>query len=269
MEPIVVTDTPKRTVSLRLASDELVVTETRYAAGERGPDLHVHHQHADCFYVLEGMLTLSLDDSERKLGPEAFALVPPDVVHTFRNDGPGELRYFNLHAPGMGFARYLQGLYDEELAAPFDQHPPPEAGGRDPGPVIAGTGELVADRPSFEVTLLADAPELGITSSRAAPGGPSPPLHFHLRHAESFCVLEGEMSFSLEGSELYAEAGSWVHVPPKAVHTFAFPGSDDARFLNVHTPSCGFGDFLRALHNASDESELAAARAAFDQEPAA
>ncbi len=269
MEPIVVTDAPKRTVTIRLASDELVVTETRYAADERGPDLHVHHLHADCFYVLEGTLTLSLDDGERKLGPEAFALVPPDVVHTFRNDGPGELRFFNFHAPGMGFDRYLQGLYDEELAAPFDQHPPPEGGGRDPSLVIAGTAELVADRPSLRVTLLADASELGITSTWSTPGGPPPPPHFHRRHAESFCVLEGEMSFSLEGSELHAEAGSWVHVPPKAVHTFAFPDSDDVRFLNVHTPSCGFGDFLRALHNASDENELVAARAAFDQEPAA
>ena len=268
MEPIVVTDTPKRMVSIRLASDELVVTETRYAADERGPDMHVHHLHADCFYVLEGSLTLALD-RERKLGPEAFALVPPDVVHTFRNDGPGELRFFNFHAPGMGFDRYLQGLYDEELAAPFDQHPPPVGGGRDPTLVIAGTAEFVADRPSLRVTLLADASELGITSSWSAPGGPSPPPHFHRRHAESFYVLEGEMSFSLDSCELHAEAGDWVYVPPEAVHTFAFSGSGDVRFLNVHTPSYGFGDFLRALHDARDENELATARAAFDQEPAA
>ena len=266
VETIIVTDTPKRTVSIRLASDELVVTETRYGTGERGPDLHVHHLHADCFYVLEGALTLFLDDGERKLGSEAFALVPPDVVHTFRNDGPGELRFFNFHAPGMGFERYLQELYDEELAAPFDQHPPPEEGGRDPSLVIAGSAELVADRPSLHVTLLADEEELGITSSWSAPGGPSPPPHLHRRHAESFHVLEGEMAFSLDDSELHAEAGDWVHVAPEAVHTFAFPGSDDVRFLNVHTPSCGFGNFLRALHNAGDENELTAARAAFDQE---
>jgi len=269
VEPIVVTDTPKRMVSIRLASDELVVTETRYAADERGPDLHVHRLHADCFYVFEGALTLSLDDGERKLGPEAFAIVEPDVVHTFRNDGPGELRFFNFHAPGMGFDRYLQGLYDEELAAPFDQHPPPVGGGRDPTLVIAGTAEFVADRPSLRVTLLADASELGITSSWSAPGGPSPPPHFHRRHAESFYVLEGEMSFSLDSCELHAEAGDWVYVPPEAVHTFAFSGSGDVRFLNVHTPSYGFGDFLRALHDARDENELATARAAFDQEPAA
>ena len=268
METIVVTDTPKRTVSIRLASDELVVTETRYQVGERGPDLHVHHQHVDCLYVLEGALTLSLDDGERTLGPKSFVLVPPDVVHTFRNDGPGELRYFNFHAPGLGFDRYLRGLYDEEFATPFDQHPPPEGGGRDPGLVIAGTGELIAERPSLGVVLFADAPELGISSSLGAPGGPSPPPHIHPRHAESFHVLEGEMTFAVDGSEIHAPAGTWLHVPPRTVHSFSFPGEDDVRFLSVHTPSCGWGDFLRALHSARDDAELAAARAAFDQESA-
>lgn len=266
VEPIVVTDTEKRTVSIRFASDELVVTETRFQPGERGPDPHVHHLHVDCFYVLEGEFTLSLDDGERTLGREAFALVPPDVVHTFRNDGPGELRYFNFHAPGMGFDRYLQGLYDETRAAPFDQHPPPEDGGRDPSLVIAGAGELVAERPSLDVVLLADVPELAISSSLGAPGGPSPPPHVHPRHAESFHVLDGEMTFTVDGSEVHAGVGSWVHVPPGTVHSFSFPGSSDAHFLSVHTPSYGWGDFLRALHNAHSDVELAAARAAFDQE---
>jgi len=268
MESILVVDKPERTIHIHVASDELVVTETRYAAGERGPELHVHHQHADCFYVLEGAITLSLEDGERTLGPGSFVLVPPDVVHTFRNDGPGDLRFFNLHAPGMGFDRYLQGLYDEEFAVPFDQHPAPEGGGRDPNLVIAGTGVPVAERPSLDVVLLGDATELGISSSLGAPGGPSPPPHVHHRHAETFHVLEGEMSFTVDGGETRAGAGDWVHVPPRTVHTFAFPGSVDARFLSVHTPSFGWGDFLRALHNARSDDDLVAARAAFDQEPA-
>lgn len=275
MESVVVTDTPSRTVTIRLASDDLVVTETLYVAGERGPDLHVHHLHADCFYILKGTITLSLADGDHTLGAGSFVLVPPDVVHTFRNDGPGELRFYNLHAPGVGFDRYLQGLYDpdeavrKKLGATFDQHPPPEGGGRDPSLVIKGAGDFVAERPSLEITLLADAKELGISSSRGAAGGPSPPPHLHPRHAESFCVLEGKMSFSLNGSELLAEPGSWVHVASGVTHTFSFPGLGAVHFLAVHTPSCGWGDYIRALHSARNEDELAAARAAFDQEPAA
>ena len=265
MEPIVVTDTPERTVRITVASDDLVVTETRYAVGQRGPDPHVHQLHADCFYVLEGAFTLALDDGDRTLGPGAFVLVPPDVVHSFSNDGPDELRFFNFHAPGMGFDRYVRGLYDEALAVSFDQHPPPEGGGRDPGLVIAGKGDFVADRPDMQITLLADAHELGISVSKGASGGPSPPPHLHRLHTESFGVLDGQMAFRLDGSEVLAEAGSWVDVPPGTVHTFWFPGTGDVRFLTVHTPSCGFGDFVRGLHAARTEEELAAVRARFDQ----
>jgi quercetin dioxygenase-like cupin family protein len=268
VEPILVTDTPERTIRIHVASEQLVVTETRYRAGERGPELHVHHEHVDCFYVLGGALTLSLESGERTLRPGSFVLVPTDVVHTFRNDGPDDLRFFNFHAPGMGFDRYLQGLYDEEFAVPFDQHPAPVEGGRDPGLVVAGTGELVAERPSLDVVLLGDAAELGISSSRSEPRGPSPPLHFHPRHAETFHVLEGEMTFTVDGSKVHAPAGSWVHVPPGTVHMFAF-GDSSARFLSVHTPSFGWGDFLRSLHRARTADDLAAARAAFDQEDAA
>lgn len=265
MESILVVDRPERTIHIRVASEQLVVTETRYQAGERGPELHVHHQHADCFYVLAGALTLTLRSGERVLGPGSFALVPPDVVHTFRNDGPEDLRFFNFHAPGMGFDRYLQGLYDEEFATPFDQHPAPEGDGCDPGLVIAGAGELVTRRRALEVVLLGDAEELAISSSRGEPRGPGPPPHFHPRHAETFHVLEGEMAFTVDGSDVQASAGSWVHVPLGTVHSFAFPGSKDVTFLSIHTPSFGWGDFLRALHNARDDDELAAAREAFDQ----
>jgi quercetin dioxygenase-like cupin family protein len=265
VEPILVVDRPERTIHIHVASEQLVVTETRYRAGERGPDLHVHHEHADCFYVLGGEITLSLESGERTLGTGSFILVPPDVVHTFRNDGPDDLRFFNFHAPGVGFDRYLQGLYDAEFATPFDQHPAPEDGGRDPSLVTAGTGELVTERRALEVVLLGDATELAISSSLGAPRGPGPPPHFHPRHAETFHVLEGEMAFTVDGAELHAPAGTWVHVPPGTVHFFSFPGSEDARFLSVHTPSSGWGDFLRALHNARDEAELAAAREAFDQ----
>jgi quercetin dioxygenase-like cupin family protein len=266
VEPVLVVDKPERTIHIRVASEQLVVTETRYRAGERGPELHVHHEHADCFYVLDGEITLALEDGERTLGAGSFVLVPPDVVHTFRNDGPDDLRFFNFHAPGVGFDRYVQGLYDEELAGkPFDQHPAPDGGGRDPGLVIAGAGELVTRRPALEVVLLGDAEELAISSSRGESRGPGPPPHFHPRHAETFHVLEGEMTFTVDGSEVRASAGDWVHVPPGTVHSFAFSGSEDVRFLSVHTPSFGWGTFLRALHEARDDAELAAAREAFDQ----
>jgi quercetin dioxygenase-like cupin family protein len=92
--------------------------------------------------------------------------------------------------------------------------------------------------------------------------------HVHRRHVESFYVLEGEMTFTAGGRELRGAAGSWVQVPPGVPHTFAFPGDRPVRFLNLHTPSCGFGTFLRGLHEARTDDDLAAVLAAFDQAPA-
>ncbi len=52
------------------------------------------------------------------------------------------------------------------------------------------------------------------------------------------------------------------------MHTFAVTGAERARFLDLHVPSCGVGDFVRGLHAAKDEAELRAVRTAFDQQPA-
>jgi quercetin dioxygenase-like cupin family protein len=112
--------------------------------------------------------------------------------------------------------------------------------------------------------------EIAIVEVTSTPGGPAPtpPLHVHERHVESFYVLAGEVTFTTAGGELRAEAGSWVQVPPNMAHSFAPSGVGPARYLNLHTPSRGFGDFTRAIVAARNEDELAAARAAFDQKPA-
>lgn len=131
-----------------------------------------------------------------------------------------------------------------------------------------GSDGFVSDRPGLRVELLADVEEIGISEAWSDPGCPSPPPHLHSRHAESFYALEGEMTFTAGSRELRAEAGAWVQVPPGVPHTFAFPGNRTVRFLDVHTPSCGLGTFLRGLHEARNDDELAAVRAAFDEVPA-
>jgi quercetin dioxygenase-like cupin family protein len=118
------------------------------------------------------------------------------------------------------------------------------------------------------VTLLADVEQIGIVSVRSEPSGVPPPLHLHERHAECFFVREGELTVRLEDREHRATAGTWVYVPPEVVHTFKVTGDAPARFLDLHAPNCGFGDFVRGLQTARNEDELRAVRAAFDQQPA-
>jgi quercetin dioxygenase-like cupin family protein len=262
-------DSPERRVEVLSDHATLCATWARFGPRREGADLHVHREHTDLFYVLEGELTvrLGMEDEQVVVPAGTLGRVPPLVVHGFRNASDAEVRYLNLHAPGQRFVDYLRALRDGNSFS-FDQHPPPDDGGRPSSEATVSGDGYVAERPGLRVELLVDDEAIGISEARSEPGGPSPPPHVHRRHVESFYVLEGEMTFAVEGRELRAVAGTWVQVPPGTPHTFAFTGSEEARFLNLHTPSCGYGAFLRGLHEARTDDELAAVRAAFDQEPA-
>jgi len=263
----IIGDSPERRVEILSDRDELNATVSRFGPHRDGADLHVHRLHTDFFYVLEGELTvrLGLDDTPVTVLPGTLARVPPLVVHGFRNGSDADMRFLNFHAPGQQFVEYLRAIRDRRRFT-YDQYDPPEDGGRSPDEARIGEELFAADRPGLRVKLLADVEAIGISETMSEAGSPSPPMHLHRRHTESFSVLEGELTFTAGGRELRAEAGSWVQVPPGVPHTFAFMGGE-TRFLNLHTPSCGYGDFLRGLHEAATDDELAAVRAAFDQEP--
>ena len=236
----VVGDSPDPRVAILSDHPSLHVTWSRFSPGREGADLHVHHHHSDLFYVLDGELTVRLGVEDEPVIVPAWTLarVPPLVVHGFRNGSDADARYLNLHAPGMEFAEFLRGLRDG-AAFSYDQHAPPEDGGRPVTEAAVGRVELVADRPGLRVALLADVDEIAVSETRAEPGSPSPPLHVHRRHAESFYVLEGELTFTAGGREFGAKAGSWVQVPAGVPHTVSFPADEPVRFLDLHTPSCG------------------------------
>jgi mannose-6-phosphate isomerase-like protein (cupin superfamily) len=264
----VVGDDPWRRVELLSDHESLHTTWSRFGPNRDGADLHVHREHTDLFYVLEGELVvrLGVDDEPVPVPAGTLARVPPLVVHGFRSGGPG-VRYLNFHAPGRAFAEYMRAMRDGRPFS-YDQHPPPADGGRPVSEAVVGGAELVADRPELHVELLADVEEIGIAEVRSDPGAAAPPAHVHARHAESFYVLEGELLFTVGGRDLRVGAGTWAQVPPGVPHTFAVAGDASSRFLDIHTPGAGFGTFVRALHRAETDDELAAARAAFDQEPA-
>jgi quercetin dioxygenase-like cupin family protein len=215
------------------------------------------------FYVLQGELTVRLGSEGKRVAAPAGALarVPPLVVHGFGNETDDELRYVNLHAPGLGFASYLRAMRDGRTIT-YDQEPPPADGGRAPADAVVGAGRLVAEVPGLRALLLADVDEIAVVEASMDSGAPAAAPHAHRRHLESVYVLEGELALTAGGEELRAEAGSWVQVPPGVAHTFR--ASRHVRFLDVHTPGCGVGAFLRALAETGDE-QLAAARSAFDQ----
>ena len=141
-----ITDQERRNVVILAERPAVTITWTRYAGGERGPGLHVHREHVDAFYVLGGELTFTVGPAgEERVSVAAggFLAVPPNVVHTFVNEGPAEARWLNLHAPDTGFADYLRAARDGTGGA-WDSFDPPADGGRPAAEVIVtrpGEGE--------------------------------------------------------------------------------------------------------------------------------
>jgi len=66
--------------------------------------------------------------------------------------------------------------------------------------------------------------------------GETVPLHLHQEDAESFYVLEGELTLYIgEEPGVRASAGSFAHIPGGTVHGFRVE-SETARYLILTTP---------------------------------
>jgi quercetin dioxygenase-like cupin family protein len=264
----IVGDSPERRVEILSDDETLNATWSRFGPHRVGADLHVHRRHTDLFYVLEGELTVGLgvEGAGTTVPAGWLARVPPLVVHGFRNESDSDVRYLNLHAPGRRFADYMRALRDQRRFA-YDQHPPPADGGRPTTDAVVGAGEALVDRADLRLTLHADVGELGLAETWSQPDGLPAASHVHRRHVESLYVLEGELAIVAGGRELRAVAGSWVQVPAGLAHSLACAPGSAARFLELHTPSLGYGAYLRGLAAGLDD-RLAAERAAFDRMPA-
>ncbi|MBJ7332177.1 MAG: cupin domain-containing protein [Solirubrobacteraceae bacterium] len=160
----VVGDSPDRRVEILCDHERLHVTWSRFAAGRDGADLHVHRHHADHFYVLDGELTIRLEDREVAVPAGTFARVPPMVIHGFRNASDADVRYLNLHAPGEHFAQFMRGLRDGFQVPEYDQHDPPDEGIRPPSEAsLTSGGGVLCDHPELTVQELALAPGTTLT----------------------------------------------------------------------------------------------------------
>src|ERR671935_2283954 len=118
-----------------------------------------------------------------------------------------------------------------------------------------GEGETVFDEPARTLRILADGDELTLTWFRYEPGESGPEPHIHKRHTDAFYVLEGELEFGLgpDVQKVTGGAGTFAAAPAGVVHTFRNASDDTAVFLNVHAPSMGFGEMLRARREGREE----------------
>jgi mannose-6-phosphate isomerase-like protein (cupin superfamily) len=121
----------KREIGILVAREEVTITHARYSAGEQVAGAHVHHQHTDAFYVLEGELTFEIGREPETITVSSGGLVavPPEVAHSFRTTGDRPARWLTIHAPDGGFAAFMRGVRDG-VQVDWDIAPVPSDGGR-------------------------------------------------------------------------------------------------------------------------------------------
>ena len=209
--------------------------------GQRPVAPHTHAAHTDLFYVLDGTMEFRLGDGTVRVPAGSCVAAPPLLVHGFRNPGDSDAPFLNLHAPGVWARGRAHGLSPEE----FDTFGPDRASSS-PRPIVSAPGDGDRLTKAHRLALVkAQHPDLDVLEYFVDSEYDGASAHVHLRHADCFHVLEGELEFRADGETIRADAGTSVVIPPGVVHEFTSVGR--ARFLNVHSPSCGFAEYLRKM----------------------
>lgn len=113
-----------------------------------------------------------------------------------------------------------------------------------------GDGRIVSLGGAGEVTLKVEGLDSGhraaVYEFTVPPATAGPPLHLHRTWDETFYVLEGEMTFLIDGTNHVAPAGTCVFVPRGILHTFWNATDSPARQLTFFAPS-GIENYFDAL----------------------
>jgi quercetin dioxygenase-like cupin family protein len=69
------------------------------------------------------------------------------------------------------------------------------------------------------------------------PPGGGPPPHVHTREVEGFYVLEGEITFTIDGERVVATAGMSANMPVGTPHSFKNESNKPAKMLITVAPA--------------------------------
>ena len=75
------------------------------------------------------------------------------------------------------------------------------------------------------------------TWEAVVPPGGGPPPHVHSREEESFLVLDGEITFTVNGERVVAAAGTFANMPVGVPHSFRNESDRPARMLITVAPA--------------------------------
>ena len=89
-------------------------------------------------------------------------------------------------------------------------------------------------------TILASKEETGGTYSlikaKVFPGG-GPVPHIQTREHEGFYIIEGQITFTVEGQRIEGKPGAFVNIPPNVLHSFKNETNETATIIIVLSPA--------------------------------
>ena len=94
---------------------DIEALELSYGPDFEGVDPHIHPDHTDSFYVLEGEVEFLIDGAWNCVEAGTFLSVPPNVEHAFRPCGV-DFRLLNFHTPNNGFIGRLRKSYGDHAS---------------------------------------------------------------------------------------------------------------------------------------------------------
>ena len=121
----------------------------------------------------------------------------------------------------------------------------------EPSIIAAGKGTIVAARGSvmaFKAIAAQTDGDFSLMERTVPPHGRRPLPHRHVNCSEAFWVLDGTITFVLDGVEQQGRRDDFLLVPRGAGHTFGNDGDEPARLLVLHAPAMdGYFVELEAL----------------------
>jgi len=106
--------------------------------------------------------------------------------------------------------------------------------------VSAGLGKVVSARGSvmaFKAIAAQTGGDFSLMERTVPPRGRRPLPHRHVNCSEAFWVLDGTITFVLDGAEQRGGRDDFLLVPRGAAHTFGNDGAEPARLLVLHAPA--------------------------------
>ncbi|MBN9120257.1 MAG: cupin domain-containing protein [Planctomycetes bacterium] len=103
-------------------------------------------------------------------------------------------------------------------------------------PGTGGTVAVVGDVYRFLATGEDTNGKYALWEAVVPPGG-GPPPHVHSREEEGFYVLEGEITFTVDGEKVVATAGTFANMPVGTPHSFKNESNKPAKMLISVAPA--------------------------------